>query len=267
MLVECQKCGQEVSDKADACISCGESRAGFLGAPIRCAECRQSVTPALPSCPSCGAPRSVFSSHSPKVMPDLDRTAVGHQSYIESEPTSRGRTTAGLWARFIAKGVDEGIFALVVVVLFACLAAAGVVGDSFLLVPDALMGIIVFFLIALVEGTAISAFGTTIGKSLMGIRVVTSANEKLNFFKSIGRSVGSFIQGLGLGIPIVAIVTHLSAFNYVKKHNITGWDRSAGANYVSMPVNGIRWALAIVLYLLSVAAFVGLAALGSMDSY
>ena len=267
MLVECQKCGHEVSDKADVCISCGEGREGFLGTPILCAECGQSVTPALPSCPHCGAPRSVFSFQPPQIVPNLAGVSEGQKHHVNVEPTLRGRTTSGLWARFFAKGMDLGIFALVSLVLLFFLGAFGVFPDSLLESPDALMGIILFFLMALIEGTTISIFGTTIGKSLMGIRVVTSSNARLNFFKSIGRSIGSYIQGLGLGIPIVALLTHISAFNYVKKHNNTGWDRSAGADYVSIPVNGIRWALAIVLYLVSLAAFVGLAALGSMNSY
>jgi len=61
MLIVCQECRSQISDKAERCPRCGADPETFSGGQLVCSECRGGVTRAHSKCPHCGAPASLFS--------------------------------------------------------------------------------------------------------------------------------------------------------------------------------------------------------------
>lgn len=80
-----------------------------------------------------------------------------------------------------------------------------------------------------VEAGFLSLFGTTSAKWLFGIRVAHSGGDLLSFPEALTRSFLVFVQGVGLGIPFVALFTQLFAYRRLTKTGTTSWDTSANA--------------------------------------
>jgi uncharacterized RDD family membrane protein YckC len=89
---------------------------------------------------------------------------------------------------------------------------------------------IVLYLVWLpAEAVFLSLFGTTPAKWLFGIRVEHPGGNLLSFSEALNRSFLVFVQGVGLGIPFVALFTQLFAYRRLTKTGTTLWDTSAGA--------------------------------------
>jgi uncharacterized RDD family membrane protein YckC len=72
-------------------------------------------------------------------------------------------------------------------------------------------------------------FGTTPAKWLFGIRVEHPGGSLLSLGKALKRSFLVFVQGVGLGIPFVALFTQLFAYRRLTKTGTTLWDTSTSA--------------------------------------
>lgn len=272
MLIDCQECGREISDKAPNCLGCGAPQSALLGAPIKCAECSSDVYLAYRACPVCGAPRDIFLNFADKVEQVLEPIASDNPSRKNSQIHARGRSASGLWARYFAKQVDLLLFFIPAIVLSALLIAIsapffGVHADDVYEEAAVVVGLLMLVFFALIEGVWISLFGSTPGKSLFGISLRDFEGRKLRLSKSVSRSVRALLQGLGMGIPLIALFTQISAWSYVKEHGTTGWDRNTGTNYNSNAVHPFRWSLGILLTILSFLSFVILASAGASNSY
>jgi branched-subunit amino acid transport protein AzlD len=152
---------------------------------------------------------------------------------------------------FLALGIPAYIVALLLIGVFA----AFVLGTDMDSVPEIVGGALIMFSFAIIEALSISLFGGTPGKALMGISVRKANGARLNIGSSVTRSVRAVVQGLALGIPIIALITHGAAFSYVKEHGTTGWDRDTGAEYSSKTVGALRWVFGVGLMVVSVALF------------
>jgi len=242
-----------------------------MGRSFQCAECGGAVRSGLPACGACGAPKAVF---------EKDFKSEEIQTFEFPDPKSqltavsidRGRTSAGLWARYLAKQVDFLVFfipAFLVMVLVVSVTAPffGMDADDAFEGAAILVGLIWLLAYALLEALCISMFGSTLGKMLLGIRLRKKVGGKLNAGTSIIRSVRACVEGLGLGIPLIGLFTHISAFSFVKQHGATGWDRDAGAVYESEPVGPFRWVSGVFLALLAIGMFAAVAASGVGSNY
>ena len=142
------------------------------------------------------------------------------------------------WRRFFARTVDLWTLGLVLLYLFARL--IGHIAGTYLPVQyetqllsiftNPLTWAIILSLIWVpVEAGLLTMFGTTPAKWLFGIRVLAQDGNRLSIGKALERSILVLIQGLGLGIPIVALFTQLFAYSRLTKTGTTLWDRSTDA--------------------------------------
>lgn len=132
------------------------------------------------------------------------------------------------WRRLFARTVDVSTLGLL-----AFLALAFGIGYIF---PEKAEGFIKasenqiiasFILLALwipIESLLLSTVGSTPGKWLFGISVKTASGQKPSFGQAIERSFRVVIQGMGLGIPCVSLLTHLYAYRRLTKTGTTLWD-------------------------------------------
>ena len=68
------------------------------------------------------------------------------------------------------------------------------------------------------------------------------------------------LRGEGFGIPIVALVTRIYAYNTLTKEGITSWDKDGGFFVAHREIGALRVILVVVLYI----GFAALFAIGNM---
>lgn len=171
------------------------------------------------------------------------------------------------WARWLAKMTD---LALTSFVFFVLVSGASFVfffvlsslnparAEQYLLqlasIPFMIASVILFFILFMLgEATLISATGSTPGKALLGIRVMDRSGGRLSFPKSLLRSARAWAQGLGLGIPLVSIITMIFGYMALSDRGDTAWDRDVNADYRTHEVGPVRWTIGILVWLTSVA--------------
>lgn len=77
--------------------------------------------------------------------------------------------------------------------------------------------------------------GFTLGKWVFGVRV-TRNGERLSLGDALRREADVFVRGVGLGIPLIAIVTAIYAYNRLTSRGMTSWDRDQGLTIFHRPV-------------------------------
>jgi uncharacterized RDD family membrane protein YckC len=124
---------------------------------------------------------------------------------------------------------------------------------------EAILNILVLLVGTVVVAASFALFGTTPGKAIFRISVRRADGSKLPFVVALVRELKVFVKGLGLGIPLVALITHIVGYTNLKNDGITSWDRDGGLVVSHQEVQAWRWIL-IVLFL---AAAIGLIGYGS----
>ncbi|QIG47232.1 RDD family protein [Nordella sp. HKS 07] len=83
------------------------------------------------------------------------------------------------------------------------------------------------FVLALIPNALlIGLTGGTLGKWLFGVRVLDETDRPIGVTRSFKREARVFCQGLGLGIPIVSLITLFIAYRKLKMSGATGWDQA-----------------------------------------
>lgn len=143
-------------------------------------------------------------------------------------PDPEGPQRPGPWTRWIVQYAD---LQLISVLLYLLIWLAG----HAVTLPDLsatwLQWVINLILVAFglwVQGLMIGRFGTTPFKRMVGIRIETVDGSPLTQTAVHRRQVGLWWRGMGLGLPIVEIVTNIIAFIPVSAGRRTDWDQAAG---------------------------------------
>jgi TPR repeat protein len=116
------------------------------------------------------------------------------------------------------------------------------------------------FFWVILEPICLSMFGTTLGKALFRLRLV-SDNIEPNYW---GRSVAVWLQGMGGGLPVISAFFMLNAAAKLKKNGQTEWDRRTGFSVEAEPLGILR---SVSLTLLIVLVFVGSSILGEIGKH
>lgn len=137
------------------------------------------------------------------------------------------------WRRFFARTVDictAGVL-LLLLLIFALSATMPEQAASFVkAIENPIIASVVLYLVWVpAESLFLALFGTTPAKWLFGIRVAHPSGALLSFPEALNRSFLVFLQGVGLGIPFVALFTQLFAYRRLTKTGTTLWDTSTGA--------------------------------------
>lgn len=154
------------------------------------------------------------------------------------------------WIRYWARLVDFLIFSLIVGVIF------GIINEAALnRMNDTVFGIILLLAYIPVEPLLLMSWGTTPGKFLLNIQLRNEDGSKLSFSQGIMRSVGVVIKGQGIGIPLVALITHIYAYKRLLNQGQTVWDESGNHTVAHRDISGWRM-LILVLFLAAVVALI-----------
>jgi uncharacterized RDD family membrane protein YckC len=171
---------------------------------------------------------------------------------LDREPSTNRRkwtdTAPRPWRRFFARHADYLINAFLSSALFYIVASAidddsvaQELFDSFDRITDnaALAFLICITVTTPINGLLIGLSGGTLGKWLFGVCVLQPDGKKIGIARAFYREFLVVLKGLGLGIPIVSLVTGINAYNRLKKFGSTSWDAQIAATVVSRP-RGLR---------------------------
>ncbi len=132
------------------------------------------------------------------------------------------------WARLIGRTFDVSLTISILTLVIDCLIeiAHSPIKGVWLNYRQYLS--LVFLPFALViDALVISLFGTTLGKSLVGVKLVAQDGEWLSFQRAMLRNFRLYLFGYGLGLPLFSLYTMYLSYRNLYRDGILGWDKSA----------------------------------------
>lgn len=188
-------------------------------------EAHDLVPPPLPSAKSKNEiKQSLNESKTPEIR------AISQPSVNESKKFLGGIYHP--WRRYFARIVD--MFTLGLATLAGC---SFIIGYMFPLQAQFFVKalnnqfVAMFFLIIVwlpVEALLMSTIGTTPAKWLFGIYINTNTGAKMSFGQAFERTFIVLFQGVGMGIPVIPLITMFFAYRRLTKTGTTLWDNSVG---------------------------------------
>lgn len=147
------------------------------------------------------------------------------------------------WVRYWARLMDFFLFSLLSGLVL------GIIFPPALEINGTLLGILLLFVYVFVEPIMLTSWGTTPGKALLRVRLRKSNGKKPTYLEALGRSVSVWVGGWGLGIPIVALITLITAYKKLKKDGITRWDGGRYFNVSHRQIGAIRIIITILIFI------------------
>jgi RDD family len=96
----------------------------------------------------------------------------------------------------------------------------------------------------------LSSWGTTPGKALSKIQLRCQNGSKLSYSQALNRSFLVAVKGLGLGLPLISLVTLVNSYNDLTKNGKTSWDRDGNFSVSHQIIGLIRGLILISILLL-----------------
>ena len=196
--MRCSNCGAENPPRAQFCASCGNTIAVELGtarSTVYCTSCGQENSGDARFCLNCGTALQLPSGRSD---PDAISRASAPPEYI------------GFWSRFGAQLVDGiiyGVGGLILAMISASIPFLGI-----LFIP---LYLYIFYK---------AMKSQTLGRKLLGMRVVDQYGEPIGFWRGVLRElIGKFVSAIVFYIGFVVI-----AFDSRKQ----GWHDKIASTYV-----------------------------------
>lgn len=164
----------------------------------------------------------------------------------------------GAWRRFWARSLDF-IFYQTLVAWVILLLAPSDLGKIEWFALYSFLSIVVW---CVTEATTLTYFGTTLGKSILGISISKKDSTPADFELFFARSTDVLLKGWALSLPLIGLVAALIAKFRLEEKGETSWDEKYGFNVTLETINGTRYALYVLAFI--IAASVHLASIKLM---
>lgn len=154
------------------------------------------------------------------------------------------RETVHPWRRYFARLIDGGIYGMAISLIFYL---AFHMEDSIAL--EVCLTVLELAVFILAEAVLLSCFGTTIGKWLFGIRVLSKDGKKLTWREAAERTGMVLWRGLALEIPLWNIYRLYKSYDAYTAGETLAWDENC--LYLIDEKKGLRYcaAAATVVFL------------------
>ena len=207
----------------------------------------------LRSCPSCGSenfggqpavqnsfgitPAQTINTPTPTPRPSPVQPRT---SFSPTMTTTLPPANVHAWRRYFARTFDGIIYIILVSYAFGMAFPEQAIYLSSQH-ADKAMGFVYYIAFMPIEAFCFYAFGTTLGKALYGIKVEPISQRMVTFGAGFERCFNIWVFGLGLGIPIVAFFTTISAYYKLKHSGSTSWDTKLGWQVNHSRLGAFRW--------------------------
>lgn len=237
----CTSCGTQLPDGSAFCGACGKPT--------------PQGTPSTSDTPKLSAEERA-AEDSPETTQKYDPFAATLEAENSSQITVTSFEKPRPWLRYLARMIDVSLFGTIVGGIWYTIHPASPPETDFI------VGLVVLFLWIFFESALITFTGTTPGKWLINTRITDTSGSNPTFFDSLSRSGQVYATGLGLGLPIVSLITMVLSFRHLTKFGQAEWDRSAGTVVIHKHMTPLKIGLTITV----VAALVVLFALGQAST-
>lgn len=137
------------------------------------------------------------------------------------------------WRRYFARTVDNVFWGtLIMLVVGIALALYDVkMAEDFAKLFEGLGGRVASIVLSAVLCTIPNAIligltGGNLGKWLFGICVFDRQDRPIGLLRAFQREFRVLLLGLGLGVPVVSLITSLIAYQKLREDRITNWDQA-----------------------------------------
>jgi uncharacterized RDD family membrane protein YckC len=156
---------------------------------------------------------------------------------------------ARAWPRFWARLFDIVLYSLPVGLVAGLLAPGLFTSLPAGRAGDILAGLLALPIVMIIDALVISYFGTSPGKAIAGLKVETFDGKKLSVETSLRRNLLVYLKGLGLGLPVICLVTYSQSYTAVRDDGTASWDDDTGTRVLGSSSNEVRTVLVAVLAL------------------
>jgi uncharacterized RDD family membrane protein YckC len=162
------------------------------------------------------------------------------------------------WKRFFAKMLDRIliffiIIAIFIIYIFSSEDQEGAISFIATTFNSRFINIMILLIPTIfLEAIMLSLGGATLGKWLLGMKVVNNDGSKLNFLTALNRNSLVFIKGEGLWLGIIPLITYLYSYYSLTNNKITSWDEGLGIRLIHVPVGIFRAIIVALLSLLGI---------------
>jgi len=133
------------------------------------------------------------------------------------------------WPRFWARQFDNAICWVIATGMISLLGMAPPVRLPNLLIAIAIGAMLVGVLHLVYEALMLTVFGTTIGKSVFGLRVQTRSGKKAEFPRFLRRSLGAWLWGSYAYVlfPLATLFAWKKSYDEFRLNGRTYWDEQS----------------------------------------
>lgn len=155
----------------------------------------------------------------PRYLAAMERTNQRPPRELQTDTIPKVRSP---WRRFFARGLDWSVYALLLnmvqmLIFHMNLDNRGTLGDT-------LHYIACVLLMLLVEPLLLSRFGTTIGKWILGLRVMDYEEHKLSYSAALERMGTVMSRGEGLYIPFYSLWRNWKSYQVCVDGGTLDWE-------------------------------------------
>jgi uncharacterized RDD family membrane protein YckC len=183
---------------------------------------------------------------------------------VESAATQKVVPQARPWVRYWARMFDILLFSVGTGLLHSdflpqAFSGTGSAEASFWIRSETSSWIGFLFIWTFVEALLLSTFGATPGKWLFKIRLIPPSGSAISYSTALSRSIKVWWRGLGIGFPIVSLITLIIAHGRLIDNGMTSWDREGDFLVAHETIGMMRIMLATLVFftLILVSVYVG----------
>ena len=190
-------------------------------------------------------------------------TATSNSTRAATDSPAAGVTALALatpWRRFWARSLDLAVSSMLVGVLLGVIrpSLATYVGT-----PTGLEAIIILLSVLPVALTMDAliywAMGNTPGKAIAAIEVLRAGGGRpLSAPAYLGRNFGVYVFGLGLGLPLISLLTLFLGYRRAAAGEVSNWDRFCESRAYALSAAEVRTWVTACVYVIGVTSLLGL---------
>ena len=151
---------------------------------------------------------------------------------LEVEDDGWQWTTPSPWRRYFARSLDTLLLGWFAWMMFSVIAAAvnktlfeAVFTRSGMMGVPLLRAMAMMAALIPVQAMLIGLSGTTIGKWIFGVRITRRDGRAIGLRAALARELSVYGLGLGGGVPVLAFIPILIAYQVLTRTGSTPWDR------------------------------------------
>ena len=170
-----------------------------------------------------------FRAFCPPYDTGLETTVRIAKSMRSSVPHLTEWRSLQCWERLLARIVDLQFSAILIVLIFFVLIWLDDFSDDLLARSESRLGLMLIGLIVVAFSIPLNAvltsrLGSTVGKSIFGIRVRNKNGDKLDIRTAFEREFYVWTIGQAVGIPLLSLLSAAFAERRLKRTGMTWWD-------------------------------------------